>query len=204
MVSKKHHRVRGWRVVLSASPPSRNLGDRVVEDNFYTDTGFPVSMVGGDAERTFRDVDLAVDTMTKSIDGANQTTSPRGYRREGTMEQTLPNGGVVLRTYYREQVVTFSGGTGFGGPTEVSSFSGSAIAAAIVVGLAFGFYVKVVKRFQQGFQLTIYAANQKSYITTLWPWLWLANQRGFREEFGKAVAKKGGGEKKKNDRFDDV
>lgn len=81
MVSKKHHRVRGWRVVLSASPPSRNLGDRVVEDNFFTDTGFPVSMVGGDAERTFRDVDLAVDTMTKSIDGANQTTSPRGYRR---------------------------------------------------------------------------------------------------------------------------
>jgi hypothetical protein len=143
--------------------------------------------------RAFREMDASVDAFERRIDAAREASrapegAPRGYRREGTFSQELPGGG-TSRGYYRESVVTFGGeGAPALGAAAPFPAGGSALWAAVAFGALVGAYVKLARRFAANFHRTAYGLREKLKLVAFWPILWLADARGFRDQFAAAVA----------------
>jgi hypothetical protein len=51
-----------------------------------------------------------------------------------------------------------------------------------------GAYVKLARRFAANFHRTAYGLREKLKLVAFWPILWLADARGFRDQFAAAVA----------------
>ena len=192
---------RGGLLVPRAAPPRGDDPASAFDDPFLAASrgvpGVPSSPFADDAdavfERTFREMDASVDAFERRIDAAREASrapsgAPRGYRREGTFSQELPGGG-TSRGYYRESVVTFGGeGAPALGAAAPFPAGGSALWAAVAFGALVGAYVKLARRFAANFHRTAYGLREKLKLVAFWPILWLADARGFRDQFAAAVA----------------
>ena len=148
--------------------------------------------------RAFREMDASVDAFQRRVEERAEreasrapSGAPRGYRREGTFSQELPGGG-TSRGYYSESVVTFGGERppALGAPDALAG--GSALWVAVAAGALVGAYLKLARRFAANFHRTVYSLHEKIRMAAFWPVLWLANARGFRDQFAAAVLREGG------------
>ena len=64
---------------------------------------------------------------------------------------------------------------------------GSALWAAVALGALVGAYVKLARRFAANFHRTVYGLHERLRLAAFWPVLWLADARGFRDQFAAAV-----------------
>ena len=187
---------RGGLLVPRAAPRRGDDPASAFDDPFLAASrGVPGFADDADAVfgRAFREMDASVDAFERRIDAAREASrapsgAPRGYRREGTFSQELPGGG-TSRGYYRESVVTF-GGEGAPALSAATPFpaGGSALWAAVALGALVGAYVKLARRFAANFHRTAYGSREKLKLVAFWPILWLADARGFRDQFAAAVA----------------
>ena len=65
---------------------------------------------------------------------------------------------------------------------------------AVAAGVLVGAYLKLARRFMDGFHRTVYALREKYKLTVFWPFLYVADARGFRENFRAATARGAGAE----------
>ena len=187
---------RGGLLVPRAAPRRGDDPASAFDDPFLAASrGVPGFADDADAVfgRAFREMDASVDAFERRIDAAREASrapsgAPRGYRREGTFSQELPGGG-TSRGYYRESVVTFGGeGAPALGAAAPFPAGGSALWAAVAFGALVGAYVKLARRFAANFHRTAYGSREKLKLVAFWPILWLADARGFRDQFAAAVA----------------
>ena len=199
---------RGGLLVARAAPPRGDDPASVFDDPFFAaPRGVPKasSLFGDDADavfgRAFREMDASVDAFQRRVEESaaraereasrSASGAPRGYRREGTFSQELPGGG-TSRGYYSESVVTFGGERppALGAPDALAG--GSALWVAVAAGALVGAYLKLARRFAANFHRTVYSLHEKIRMAAFWPVLWLANARGFRDQFAAAVLREGG------------
>ena len=64
---------------------------------------------------------------------------------------------------------------------------GVSLWVVVAAGAVLGAYVKVARRFADGFERTRYRTVKKLQLVLMWPILWLANVDGFRGELRRAV-----------------
>ena len=64
---------------------------------------------------------------------------------------------------------------------------GASLWVVVAAGAILGAYVKVARRFADGFERTRYHTVKKLQLVLMWPILWLANVDGFRGELRRAV-----------------
>lgn len=196
---------RGGLLVARAGPPRGDDPASVFDDPFFAaPRGVPSasSLFGDDADavfgRAFREMDASVDAFQRRVEESaaraereasrSASGAPRGYRREGTFSQELPGGG-TSRGYYSESVVTF-GGEGRWAPPNVATGAlagGSGLWVAVLAGVLVGAYVKLARRFAANFHRTVYGLHERLRLAAFWPVLWLADARGFRDQFAAAV-----------------
>lgn len=160
------------------------------------------SLFGDDADavfgRAFREMDASVDAFQRRVEESaaraereasrSASGAPRGYRRTGTFSQELPGGG-TSRGYYSESVVTFGGEGRFAPPnvTTGALAGGVGLWVAVLAGVLVGAYVKLARRFAANFHRTVYGLHERLRLAAFWPVLWLADARGFRDQFAAAV-----------------
>lgn len=196
---------RGGLLVARAGPPRGDDPASVFDDPFFAaPRGVPSasSLFGDDADAVFgpafRELDASVDAFQRRVEESaaraereasrSASGAPRGYRREGTFSQELPGGG-TSRGYYSESVVTF-GGEGRWAPPNVATGAlagGSGLWVAVLAGVLVGAYVKLARRFAANFHRTVYGLHERLRLAAFWPVLWLADARGFRDQFAAAV-----------------
>ena len=58
---------------------------------------------------------------------------------------------------------------------------------AVLFGVLAGAYVKLARRFAANFHRTVYGLHERLRLAAFWPVLWLADARGFRDQFAAAV-----------------
>ena len=197
---------RGGLLVARAAPPRGDDPASVFDDPFFAaPRGVPKasSLFGDDPDavfgRAFREMDASVDAFQRRVEESaaraereasrSASGAPRGYRRTGTFSQELPGGG-TSRGYYSESVVTL-GGEGRWAPPNVATGAlagGSGLWVAVLAGVLVGAYVKLARRFAANFHRTAYGLREKLKLVAFWPILWLADARGFRDQFAAAVA----------------
>ena len=190
-----------------ASPSGRGVGsraDRLFDDPFFDAVDDALTRPGGPSSafaddpffRAFRDVDASVDRLTRRLEeeatSPSTSTAPRTYRREERTERQLPGGG-YSKSYYSESVVTFGAPPPTFSDAARAPLLGANLWFAVAAGAVLGAYVKVARRFADGFERTRYRAEKKLQLVLMWPILWLANVDGFREEIRRAVAGAGAG-----------
>lgn len=195
---------RGGLLVARAAPPRGDDPASVFDDPFFAaPRGVPKasSLFGDDADavfgRAFREMDASVDAFQRRVEESaaraereasrSASGAPRGYRRTGTFSQELPGGG-TSRGYYSESVVTF-GGEGLALPnvTTGALLGGVGLWVAVLAGVLVGAYVKLARRFAANFHRTVYGLHERLRLAAFWPVLWLADARGFRDQFAAAV-----------------
>ena len=189
-----------------ASPSGRGVGsraDRLFDDPFFDAVDDALTRPGGPSSafaddpffRAFRDVDASVDRLTRHLEeeaaSPSTSTAPRAYRREERSERQLPGGGYST-SYYSESVVTFGAPPPTFADAARTPHLGVSLWVVVAAGAVLGAYVKVARRFADGFERTRYRTVKKLQLVLMWPILWLANVDGFREEIRRAVAGAGG------------
>ena len=196
---------RGGLLVARAAPPRGDDPASVFDDPFFAaPRGVPKasSLFGDDADavfgRAFREMDASVDAFQRRVEESaaraereasrSASGAPRGYRRTGTFSQELPGGG-TSRGYYSESVVTFGGEGRFAPPnvTTGALLGGVGLWVAVLAGVLVGAYVKLARRFAANFHRTVYGLHERLRLVVFWPVLWLADARGFRDQFAAAV-----------------
>ena len=193
---------RGGLLVAHADPPRGGDPASVFDDPFFAQargvSGVPSSPFASDADaafgRAFREMDASVDALQRRVEERAEREASRapsgarrGYRREGTFSQELPGGG-TSRGYYRESVVTFGGESAPALGASDALAGGSGLWVAVAAGALVGAYVKLARRFAANFHRTVYGLHEKLRLVAFWPVLWLADARGFRDQFAAAVA----------------
>ena len=184
-----------------ASPSGRAVGsraDRLFDDPFFDPVDDALTRPGGPSSafaddpffRAFRDVDASVDRLTRRLEeeaaSPSTSTAPRAYRREERSERQLPGGGYST-SYYSESVVTFGAPPPTFADAARSPHLGASLWVVVAAGAVLGAYVKVARRFADGFERTRYRTVKKLQLVLMWPILWLANVDGFRGELRRAV-----------------
>ena len=191
---------RGGLLVPRAAPRRGDDPASAFDDPFLAASrGVPGFADDADAVfgRAFREMDASVDAFQRRVEESaaraereasrSASGAPRGYRRTGTFSQELPGGG-TSRGYYSESVVTF-GGEGLALPnvTTGALAGGVGLWVAVLAGVLVGAYVKLARRFAANFHRTVYGLHERLRLAAFWPVLWLADARGFRDQFAAAV-----------------